>query len=242
MKDLTNVIGYIYKITSPNGKIYIGQTINFRNRKYYYNSGDYKQQTKLHNNVLFYDWNPADTIEVIEECLCGKDKEIINEREKYWILFYDSFKSGLNCNEGGHGNIGHTHSEESRKKMSDAKIGVKHSHERNLKKSESRKGKKHTNESKTKMSVIKKERMNDTIKNKISIGLIGNKNGIGNKGGSKKVFCITNGIIYDSIKQACIELGLYDSGIIGVCKGKYKQTKGYKFEYYEEEKKENTNI
>ena len=27
-RDLTNVKGYIYKITSPNGKIYIGQTIN----------------------------------------------------------------------------------------------------------------------------------------------------------------------------------------------------------------------
>lgn len=27
-KDLTKVIGYIYKLTSPNGKIYVGQTIN----------------------------------------------------------------------------------------------------------------------------------------------------------------------------------------------------------------------
>ena len=28
-KYLTNKIGYIYKITNPNNKIYIGQTINF---------------------------------------------------------------------------------------------------------------------------------------------------------------------------------------------------------------------
>ena len=27
MRDLTKVMGYLYKITSPNGKIYIGQAI-----------------------------------------------------------------------------------------------------------------------------------------------------------------------------------------------------------------------
>lgn len=233
-RDISNILGVIYKITSPNGKIYIGQTMNFKRRKYYYNSGNFKQQIKLHNNVMYYKWNPCDTIEIIEECLCGVDKILINEREKYWILYYDSFNTGLNCNEGGHGNLGHKHTDESREKMKLSKIGIKHTEARNKKKRELRKGKKHTEESKLKMSIIKKENMNDTTKNKIRIGLMGNQNGIGNKGGSKKVICLNNNIIYDSIKQACDELGLHSGGIINVCKGKYKQTKGYKFKYYEE--------
>lgn len=233
-RDLTTVIGYIYKLTSPNGKVYIGQTINNKQRKRHYNAGDYKQQVKLWNNHKKYDWNPVDTYEIIEETLCGHNKEIINEREQYWIKYYDSFNNGLNCNEGGHGNLGRKHSEETLKKMSKSKIGIKHSDERNKQKSLYTKGRKHTDVTKSKMSKVKLERMTDEIKNKIRVGLIGNKNGIGNKGGSKKVICLTNGIIYDSIKKAANELNLHESGIIMVCKGKHKQTKGYKFKYYEE--------
>lgn len=83
------------------------------------------------------------------------------------------------------------------------------------------------------MSIPKKIKMNDNIKNKIRIGLIGNKNGVGNKGGSKRIICLSNGKIYDSIKQASIELNIGIMGIINTCKGKQNQIKGYNFEYYE---------
>ncbi len=234
-KDLTNIIGYIYKITSPNGKIYIGQTINKIQRKYHYNSGDFKQQIKLWNNTQFYKWNPADTYEIIEECYCGINKEFINERERYWIKYYDSFKNGLNCNEGGHGNLGHSPSKETLKKMSESKKGIKHSEERNKRKSEITKGRKHTDDAKLKMSKVKRERMNDNIKNKIRLGLIGNKNGIGNKGTPKKVICLNNKKVYNSIKEAADMLDLHATNITNVCKGKYKQTGGYNFKYFKNE-------
>ena len=117
-KDLTNVIGYIYKITSPNGKVYIGQTINKKQRRYHYNSNSFKLQIKLWNNTQKHNWNPADTFEIIEECLCGENKYFLNEREKYWIEFYDSYKNGLNCNKGGYGNSGYIASDETKQKMS----------------------------------------------------------------------------------------------------------------------------
>jgi hypothetical protein len=85
------------------------------------------------------------------------------------------------------------------------------------------------------MSKRKCENMTEDIKNRISAGLIGNKNGIGNKGNRKKIICLNNGIIYDSIKQASLELGLFSTNIVNVCKGKLKKIKGYKFKYYEEE-------
>lgn len=117
-KDLTNVIGYIYKITSPNNKIYIGQTINKKQRRYHYNKGFYKGQIKLWNSTQKHNWNPSETFEVIEECLSGENKCFLNEREKYWVNYFDSFKNGLNCNEGGFGNTGYIASEETKNKIS----------------------------------------------------------------------------------------------------------------------------
>ena len=232
-KDVTNKIGYIYKLTNPIGKVYIGQTINKKQRKYHYNSGDFKQQIKLWYDVKKYNWNPADTFEIVEELICGENKSIINEREIYWINFFDSFKNGLNCNLGGDGNVGYSVSDETKKKMSLSKLGIKHPEWRNKQKSEYTIGRKHTAESKEKMSTVKKERMNDKIKEKISIGLIGNKNGLGNKGNRKKVLCLTNNIVYESIKEASLKLNIHETGIISVCRGKSKQTKGFKFKYYE---------
>lgn len=232
-KDLTNKIGYIYKLTAPNGNVYIGQTINKKQRKYHYNSGSYKKQVKLWYSAQKYNWNPAKTFEIIEECLCGENKCFLNEREKYWIKHYNSYNNGLNCNEGGHGNLGYKPTDETRKKMSEKKLGVKHPDWRKKQKSFYTKGRKHTEESKKKMSKMKKEKMNDTVKNKISVKLIGNKNGIGNKGNSKRVICLTNNEIYDSIKIAADVLGLHSTGIINVCKGVFSQTKGFKFKYYE---------
>lgn len=119
-RDLTNVIGYIYKLTSPNGKVYIGQTINKKQRKYHYNSTCFKKQIKLWNNVQKYNWNPGQHFEIIEECLCGENKIFLNEREQYWIEHFDSFKNGLNCNEGGYGNSGYIASDITKQKMSES--------------------------------------------------------------------------------------------------------------------------
>ncbi len=116
-RDLTNETGYIYKITSPLGDVYIGQTINIRKRKHAYKKEQYKKQTKLWNNCQKYNWNPANTFEVIEECLCGEDKLFLNVREIYWVSYYDSYKNGLNCTEGGKGQVGRYWTEEQKEKQ-----------------------------------------------------------------------------------------------------------------------------
>ena len=45
---------YIYKITNPSGKIYIGQTINLNNRIKYYISYKCKRQALLYNSLIKY--------------------------------------------------------------------------------------------------------------------------------------------------------------------------------------------
>ena len=91
-------IWVIYKIISPSNKIYIGQTKNFRKRKSDYKKLRCKSQIKLYNSIQKYGWNHH-IFEIIEEGL--ETIELTNEREKYWITFYDSFNNGLNCTIGG---------------------------------------------------------------------------------------------------------------------------------------------
>ena len=90
------IIG-IYKITSPSGKIYIGQSVNIKNR--------WNQYRLLYKTIMgpmlfnsFKKYGVENHIfEVIEECIL----EQLNEREEFWILFYNSQNKGLNLNSGG---------------------------------------------------------------------------------------------------------------------------------------------
>ncbi len=90
--------GYIYKIVSPSGKIYIGQTIDLYRRKMKYKGLRCEQQSKIYNSILKYGWENH-IFEVIE--ILVYDKEFLNEREKYWIKEYNSFIDGLNLTGGG---------------------------------------------------------------------------------------------------------------------------------------------
>ena len=96
MEKITNLpkimIG-IYKITSPNNRVYIGQSINIKKRFYQYNNNCNKKQIRLYNS--FFKYGVENHIfEIIEEC----DKEDLNDRERYWQEYYNVLsKSGLNC-------------------------------------------------------------------------------------------------------------------------------------------------
>lgn len=254
--------GAIYKLTSPNEKIYIGQTINVKQRKCKYKTNCFKGQIKLWLSCNKYNWNPVDTFEIIEECICGKNKELINEREKYWIDFYDSFNFGLNSNKGGNGNLGIKVSDETKKKIS---LSVKEQwlkmtdEQKNIRNEKIRKFNKtriHSIEEIEKMKATKRlnpYKVSDETKQKIRYSLIGKpgrntgnthsdetkkkisntKKGIKNESAMKKIICITNNKTYNSMIEASIELGLYQSKISLVCNGKRLSTGGYKFKYYE---------
>lgn len=94
-----NKICGIYKITSPTGKVYIGQSVDINKRfRVYRSSTFYNKQTLLarslkkhgHENHLF---------EIIIECLPDQ----LNEMEVFYIKDHNSFNSetGLNLKSGG---------------------------------------------------------------------------------------------------------------------------------------------
>jgi group I intron endonuclease len=81
----------------PTGKKYIGQTI----QKLQYRINDHfcrssNSQYKFHRAIRKY--GKINFIYgIVEEC----DFSIINEREMYWVNFYDTFKNGYNSDTGG---------------------------------------------------------------------------------------------------------------------------------------------
>ena len=118
------IIG-IYKITSPNNKIYIGQSVDIESRFKAYKRNACKSQKKLYASFLKYG-AINHIFEIIEECR----REDLCEREKYFVNLYNTFNTstGLNIRDGG-GNKANL-SEEQKKKISDSLRGIKHSKER----------------------------------------------------------------------------------------------------------------
>lgn len=85
----------IYKITSPSGKIYIGQSNNIEKRlKDYLKEYDsMSSQKRLYNSFLKHG-SENHIFEIIEEC----EFDLINERERYWQDYYNVIGlNGLNC-------------------------------------------------------------------------------------------------------------------------------------------------
>ena len=85
----------IYKITKKsNGKSYIGQSNDIERR---INEHKYKIDLAIDQAINKYGID-AFEYEIIEECELSQ----LDEREKYWIAFYNTYKGfGYNCNAGG---------------------------------------------------------------------------------------------------------------------------------------------
>lgn len=95
--DTVKKVRGIYKVTNKiNGKVYIGQSVDIGRR--------WRQHMTAEDDIYFhkaiqkygvenFEW------EVIEKC----KKSELDERESYWIEYYDSFNNGYNCTKGGDG-------------------------------------------------------------------------------------------------------------------------------------------
>lgn len=103
----------IYKITSPSGKIYIGQSVHIQNRfSAYRRLSNCSEQHKLYRSFLKYGVE-FHIFEVLEECIVEK----LNQQERYWQDFYNAVAEGLNCMLTGLDDRIGSHSQETIEKM-----------------------------------------------------------------------------------------------------------------------------
>ena len=95
-------MSYIYKIYNDiNDKIYIGKTnylLEKRFQEHIRDSRKNQENRPLYNAMNKYGIEHF-KIEQIEEC----DEQVVDDREKYWIEFLQTFKYGYNATLGGEG-------------------------------------------------------------------------------------------------------------------------------------------
>lgn len=181
----------IYKITSPSGRIYIGQTVNIYSRIHNYEKleSKVKGQTRLYNSLLKYGFDNH-KFEFIEEC----NEKDLNYWERYYQDKYNVIgKNGLNCRltkcDDRSGRLseetklkisnsltGKTMSEENKQKLIIRNTGCIFSIERKNKIREKAIGRKPSEETKAKMKL--------------------------NSGFAKKVLKISTGEIFSSVYEA----------------------------------------
>lgn len=123
----------IYMIKNTvNGKVYIGQSVNIA-RRWAKHKRELKKNNYHEKQHLQDSWNKYGEsnfeFKIIEEC--QPNATILNERETYWIGFYDSSnkEKGYNKALSGGTTLGIKFSDEIREKMSKSRLGMAFSEE-----------------------------------------------------------------------------------------------------------------
>lgn len=244
----------VYKISSNStGRFYVGSAKSFSLRK----SGHLCDLRKKRHRSVFlqrhYDKYGIDDLnfEILE---IVEDVNLLLQREQFYLDLlkphFNSSPTAGNClgmkmsdetknklrvlNTGDKNRFyGKSHSEESKRKMSEANKGKSagsknYFYGKNLNGNlNGMFGKNHSEQSK---KVIKEKRKfqitTEETRLKMSVCRTGSKNHA-----AKAVICITNGIKYPTVTEAGKVLGVDRTSIAEVCRGQIIHIKGYKFKY-----------
>jgi group I intron endonuclease len=201
-----------------NNKKYIGYTIDFYKRKRehinYLIRGNhcniYLQRSFVNygkENFIFY---------IIEQCKL--DYKELQEKEKYYIEFYNSYglSKGYNLTKGGDGSLGYKHTEETKKKCSDFRKGKSLSEETKQKLSKILTGRKMSDEFKRKLSErSKKQRHSEETKQKLRELHLGKKASEETK---RKISIASTGRIFSEATRAKLRGTKSEQALINVRK------------------------
>ena len=193
----------------------------------------YVKCTHFYRAIEKYGWDNFEHI-ILEENI--KNLAEANEKEKYWIAYYNATdkNKGYNCTTGG--NEGSTWSEEAKRAQSERFKGENGSFY----------GKQHTQEYKENMRQQMIDKWNNPeYKKQVCENM--RKNHADVKGGknpqAKKVKRVDDSVIYGCAGEAAISIGKdYVQGgksIARCCRGERNTAYGYKWEFVIEEKGDN---
>lgn len=103
----------IYIIVSPKGKVYVGQSVNLRKRKYeHFRLLRSQKHSNKHLQRAYNKYNGDLEFYVIEYI---SDISILTEREQYWMDAFNSYDCGYNQTVAADSSVGITRTEEQRK-------------------------------------------------------------------------------------------------------------------------------
>lgn len=213
-------MGYtVYKHTAPNGKVYIGITMQPPERRW--NNGDGYKHQFFYRAIQKYGWDNF-THEILFSNLT---KEQACEKEMELISLYDStnFKNGYNLSYGGeHSTPTAETKQKIRKKLIGQMSGSKNPFY----------GKHHTQESKDKFSKNRKGQFagekhpllgkhhSDSAKEKMK-----------HKRTCRPVVCVESGKTFISLREAARETNSHFASIQRVCHGTQETANGFHWRF-----------
>lgn len=207
----------IYKLTSPSGKIYIGQTQCLYKRFQDYRKP--KANEYLMKAILKYELENI-SVEILEK---GVLLEMLNEREQFYLDTLQPFgDNGYNiCKEAG--------TTRGRKRPQSECDVISEYAKLRIGELNPFYGRKHSEETKQLQSESKKDKT-------LSQEHINSFCGAGQEAVKRKVNQIDKATLeiiktWDFIRLASNSLLIHESSITNACKGKYKTAGGFKWEY-----------
>mgnify|MGYP001466607481 CR=1 FL=1 len=215
----------IYKATNKvTGKCYIGKTIQdfeiYKNKhlRLALSNDDIERghERPFYKAIRKYGTENFDWC-VLEEC---KTKELLNERERYYISLYQSYENGYNATKGGDGGDGgkYERTDDIKQKISLSLLGHKRTEESKRKQGVSISGDKHP--------LYGKGHRKDSIEK-----MSKSKQGLNNPNGKRYKFTSPDGedfIVEGRFNQFCKEHHLWHNAMTDVHRGKKESHKGWK--------------
>ena len=196
----------LYMHTCPNGKVYVGITSRTCEDRWR-NGHGYRNNKHFYSAILKYGWDNI-RHEILLE---GLTKEEAQRAEADWIASTecDNPAFGYNHSKGGEGKSGFVPTAETRAKIRKKLTGTHRPEEVKRKVSIAHSGKPLSEEHKLKIKIACQ-----------------NIN-------SKKVVCVTTGIVYDSAADASRRTGVSRSGITACCRGETPSCRKFVWKYVE---------
>jgi group I intron endonuclease len=202
----------IYKITSPKGRVYVGQSIDLERRFNNYRSLNCEGQIKVYRSLVKHG-HENHIFEILEEC----EEDVLNSKERSWQDFY-------NVIDRENMNLKLTESDSKSGKLSEeTKLKISLNHGRGML------GKNHSQETRDKISQGHKGRVftKEHIEN-MKLNSARTK--------SRKVINTETGEIFNTIKEGAESIGMKDYNLVWRLRGRIKNKTP--FEYYIEEEDE----
>jgi len=208
----------IYLITNlDNGKIYVGQTVNFYTR--FHKHKNSVRDSSIDGRAIVSAFRKYGFERFEFSILESPDVCRLTEREQFWIdrLRACERSVGYNLAPAASSCLGVKHSMKTRQKVAQAGAGRKHSEETKRLMSRAQKGKKLTESHRKRISQVQLGRRNE------------------NKAGrSVEQICLTSGIaiaVFRSASAAHKQIGGGVANILHVCKGLRKSAGGYAWRF-----------
>lgn len=234
------MITYVYSITNKlNNKRYIGVTQDLPTRR---RAHLWRLRNGKHTNIkltrAFKKYGEDSFRFEVLETLNSAERNLLLEKEIQYIKNYDSYKNGYNMSMGADGSTLQLTADETREKHRKFLMGNtywlnrKHTQETKDKIGNAHRGKTVSEATRKKMSEFAKRRTGQlnpfygkshSEETKAQL----------RKARGKRCRCIETGVVYDSVKQCAVEMGIPNSRthINQVCLGNQKTCQGYTFEF-----------